>query len=166
MSLNGFGDSIKWLKFKKLKARPAATDADAETFSRYQSNNIRWKRNGNVVSMSADVIISFDGHRSWVVTGKMNDYLLKHEQGHYDITALAAAEFYREVLNLQVTDPATLNDSITEIKDSLQQKIEITNTRYDLQTDHSRDVQAQQKWDQKIALEKQKKDGSLDNLPQ
>lgn len=166
MSLNGFGDSIKWSKFKKLKAPPPATDMDAETFAFYRSNNIRSKRNGNAIHMSADVTISLLGHRSWVVTGKMNDYLLKHEQGHYDITALAAAEFYREILSLQVADQATLKTSLSEINDRLQQKIERTNIRYDLQTDHSRDIQAQQKWDQKIALEKQKKDGSLDNLPQ
>jgi hypothetical protein len=104
--------------------------------------------------------------KSWVKKGRESADLLKHEQGHYDITALAAAEFYREILNLQVGDQATLKGRITEINDKLQAKIETTNIRYDLQTDHSRNAQAQQKWDQKIAAEKQKKDCSLDYLPQ
>ena len=166
MGLIGFNYSIPWSKFRKVKTRPPGKIGDAETVSVYNSRNIRLARKGNgVVVVSADVIISINAHKSWVVTRQMNNYLLNHEQGHYDITALAAGEFYREILKLIATDPKRLNDGMKKLNAALQQKIDSTNLRYDAQTNHSRNTQLQQTWDQRIAAEKQKPGGSIVNLP-
>jgi hypothetical protein len=166
MALDGFDYAVPWSMFQKLKARPAGEDADGYTSAKYRYKNVKPARSKNAtVVKSADVIISMNTHESWVVSSQMNSYLLKHEQGHYDITALGARELYRGLLKLNVADIDALNASMEELNDTVQKKIDSANSRYDDQTDHSRNKTEQDKWNKAIANEKQKQDGSIDNLP-
>jgi predicted secreted Zn-dependent protease len=96
----------------------------------------------------------------------MTNTLLSHEQGHYDITALGARELYNALLQLTAPSGHELQTRASQLRQRIQQKINRTNTRYDTQTNHSQNAAAQHTWQQRIAAEKQKPDGSIDNLPQ
>jgi len=99
------------------------------------------------------------------VQDKMNAELLKHEQGHYDITALGARELYAGLFKLKAKDVKSLGDDVKELSRRIQRKINTINNRYDNQTDHSKIKAEQEKWNRAIASEKQKPNGSLDSLP-
>lgn len=149
-----------------MKQRPVGKDGDAETVTVYHAKDILFARKGNgIIVKSADVTISMDSKSSWVITGKEDAWLLKHEQGHYDISALAARDFYNQVMQLNTATEGDMNDEIAKINEALQQKIDDTNARYDQQTDHSRNKSEQAKWNKAIETEKQKAGGSIDNLP-
>lgn len=166
MPLIGTDTNIRWSQFKKLQNHPAGKNYDAETTAEYKASNIRFKQNANAVAVkSADVKVFINTNESWVVTGKTTDYLLKHEQGHYDISVIAAQEFYRELFKLNASTSNDLNTSIQTLNDSIQQKIIDANDRYDIKTNHSQDKTKQDEWNKAIAAEKQKPDGDLINLP-
>lgn len=167
MAVDGFNDSISWSGFTRYKARPADADSDAETYTEYRAPTINFGQKGKTVLVkSADVVVSLNTELSWVVEDKMTDELLKHEQGHYDITAIAARQYEKALLNLTAADAKSLQDKINQLDASYRGKISRTNKRYDKQTDHSQIKSAQEKWDKALIAEKKKLDGSLDNLPQ
>ena len=166
MSLNNFNYPVSWSDFTQRNARPSGENEDAYIFVRY-GYSFQMQRNGNAVTIaSADVNITISSSDCWVVTSQMTNYLLKHEQGHYDITALGAREFYNALMNLFAASPHALQNSITQLNERYQQKIKRANMRYDTKTRNSQDTQAQQTWDQGIAAEMQMPGGSIDNLPQ
>ncbi|WP_158070029.1 DUF922 domain-containing protein [Cnuella takakiae] len=129
-------------------------------------SNIKLKSKGKSVGIAdIDIKLYLVSEECWVVTKEMSNYLLKHEQGHYDILALSARELYKKLLTLSALNTQQLQESVTQLSEKTQERVKKVDERYDQQTNHSRDKAAQQIWDQKIAAEKQKPDGSIDNLP-
>jgi hypothetical protein len=167
MPLDGFEHQISWSEFNPRKERPKGNDADGFTKAVSKFSYTSGRGEGNaIIIKSADASISMDTKQSWVVEGKKTGELLQHEQGHYDITALGVRELYTGLLKVKAKDVKSLNDRLKELNETIQKKINRTNIRYDEKTDHSRVKAEQEKWDKSIAAEKQKPDGSLDNLPQ
>ncbi len=95
----------------------------------------------------------------------MTDDLLKHEQGHYDIIALNAREMYQNLLTLSASSTHQLQEKVNGLQEKSAKKVKRVDERYDDQTDHSRKTSVQQTWNGRIAAEKSKPDGSIDNLP-
>ncbi|MEO6917314.1 MAG: DUF922 domain-containing protein [Chitinophagaceae bacterium] len=166
MPVTGFTTEITWSKFKKLKTRPANSDADGYTVARSQTRySFARGEGGAIVIKTMNIAISMDTTQSWVVESKMTDELLQHEQGHFDITALGVREINLGALRLKEKTTRELEESIKDLNDTLQGKIDATNIRYDEQTKHSQAKTQQEKWDKAIAAEKRKAEGSVDNLP-
>src|SRR5690606_40361550 len=74
---------------------------------------------------SSDVCSSdlsyFNPHLSWVVPASRNDYLLKHEQLHFDITELHARKLRRELANISVEK---LGKNAKEVLNAYYEKME------------------------------------------
>ena len=122
-----------------------------ETVSAYASSQISLARRGKgIVASSANVTIAINSHESWVVTGKTGPYLLQHEQGRYDITALAAEAILQpnHETGSSTDVPAFWQRAMKSINDDIK-KDRGTNIRYDKQTDHSRNTTGQTTWNQK-----------------
>jgi Bacterial protein of unknown function (DUF922) len=89
----------------------------------------------------------FDKNKSWVRV--KNDYILAHEQGHFDIT-----EIFARKLNRQLKEYHVNRDQVTKEVPALYQAImkeqfEMEN-RYDEETDNSRIKNKQAAWLEKI----------------
>lgn len=89
----------------------------------------------------------FSKTRSW---GKSKtDYILQHEQGHFDIAEIFARKLnkkmkaYKFARNSFKKDLKRIYDGVTEEKEKFQNK-------YDRETDHSRKKEEQVKWVKKI----------------
>ena len=166
MPLNNFYNSISWSDFTPQSSRSHGTNEDAFTKARYH-HSYNYERNGNAVAVTDAIVdISMVTEQSWVVSGATTNELLQHEQGHYDITALGAREFYNTLINLTARSVRELQTKVATAHTRYQGKINSTNIRYDNQTNHGSNTQVQWQWDQQIANEKQNPDGSIDNLPQ
>ena len=165
MPLNGFNNSISWSQFSQVQQRlNGQEDAFIRVVYRY---TYQTGRNRNAVTVSeADVNIDILSSESWVVDTQMTDYLLRHEQGHYDITSLGARSFYNALLNETASSINALATSIRRLNTRHQQTINSANNRYDSQTQHSRDTNAQQRWNQAISAALLNVNGSVNSLPQ
>jgi predicted secreted Zn-dependent protease len=165
MALNNFDSLITWSEFTTVPSRPAGVQEDAEI--RVNSSvRYRTRRHGNAISIAdATVNITTVTATSWVVSDKKTALLLKHEQGHYDITALGTREFYTQLLTLTADSTNALDVKIAALKQQFQQKIDACNMLYDTRTDHSLISSVQDTWNQKIASAKVNPAGTINDLP-
>jgi hypothetical protein len=167
MAINGTSYSLSWSDFTSVSTRPQGVTEDAQVHPEIRPSNFKIARKGRSVTITdLDIDVGLVSADCWVLSTAKNNDLLKHEQGHFDIIAINAKELYKKLVGLSAASVQALQTSATQLQAKLQRKVTTVDARYDTQTDHSRKKNEQQKWDQQIASEKQKPDGSIDNLPQ
>ena len=166
MALNNFDYPVVASDFTPRPARPTGEDEDAK-IKVSSAITYRTRRHGNSITiMDANVNIVVTTIESWMVSSFLTDVnLLKHEQGHYDITAIGTREIYTELLLVTASTPNGLIANINAIKQRIQQKIDATNIRYDTATNHYLNRPTQLVWDQHIATVKTNPVGKLNDLP-
>jgi len=79
-----------------------------------------------------------------------NEYILKHEQGHFDI-AEAHARLLHKNLNEYVFNSQTVSKDINVIYNDVIKKHVAMQDQYDVTSNHSLDTAQQIIWDKKIA---------------
>lgn len=166
MPIRGFDYAILWSDFINRQSRPTGVNEDAQIHPEMSYRNVKVGRKGkSVIITDLDVNIDLVKADCWVVENQKSDYLLKHEQGHYDILAISAREFYNAMKNLSASSTHELQKLVTKLQEDTQKNVARVDARYDTQTKHSLDKANQESWDKKIRAEKQKPDGSIANLP-
>lgn len=96
--------------------------------------------------------------RSWVVPGKADDRVLRHEQGHFDLN-----EVYRR--KLEIVLPCiqarcatkegvivTLNAALHRKANEVLAQLQAAQARYDAEAGHGNDPAGQARWDAQIAV--------------
>ena len=166
MPLLNFNYVLSWSDFIKKPSRPAGSSEDAQIHPELEFKDFKLNGKGKSVSI-ADLTITIRVVKadSWVVNGTQSNDLLNHEQGHYDILAISAREFYAALKKLSAATTHALQTELSKLQEEALKKVTRVDARYDIQTKHSLDKVAQNEWNKKIAAEKQKPDGSIDNLP-
>jgi len=94
---------------------------------------------------------------SWVVRQKESAQLLGHEQGHFDIEALAGRDFLNELQGKSVQQERNLVPGLNAQTQSMQ-------NFYDMTTDHGLNQTAQQLWTQEISSLKSSPTGTFADL--
>lgn len=133
---------LSWSDFKG-KPKPNS-GAVAETASGISFGFSVKELNSNVVSYTAEVHAYFSVEKSWFHKDKASDYILNHEQLHFDITELFARKFRKEIAQQKVS-----NDIKAKLKVIYKKHVTDLGTmqkRYDAETDHSKKIDAQQRW--------------------
>ncbi len=158
--LEGYPRDLTWVDFDERAASPNPPfDALTDTAWSWSADiPPRADANGLWSLLNVRVTVALRPMGSWVVTDRKTDALLRHEQGHFDITGLLARDFHNAVILLAETSRAALNARRGELRDALQRDIDrvqgFRNRRtglqveglYDRETDHSRNILAQNKW--------------------
>lgn len=92
---------------------------------------------------SYDIQCRFSRTRSW---GKSKtDYILKHEQGHFDIAELFARKLHKEMGEYKF-NKNTFKSDLRVIYERVSKEKEEFQNRYDRETDHSRRSVRQSEW--------------------
>ena len=166
MPLNNFDYPVSWDNFVKMPAKPPGVTEDAEIVLQFPQSYGYSKAKNAVTINDLSVDIGMSLPECWVLTSQLNNTdLLQHEQGHYDITALGAREFYNGLTGMTATTEDKLQKKIIALHDRIQEKINAANTRYDTITNHSLVTAEQKKWDEKIAAVKKNSKGTINDLP-
>lgn len=135
------------LSWDDFKGRPDQNSAhDAYTFwnINYSLNGMTLK--GDTVKIgSFAVTLTLDEKQSWIKPQKQTDLLLKHEQGHFDIGLICQREMIRQ-LNSTVFFKYGLQEKIQTIFSTVLDKYQLSGQQYDKETDHSKNLQAQESW--------------------
>ena len=161
-----FNYLISWSDFIPRQSRPINVNEDAQIHPEIRPGKIKLASKGKAVTIAeVDISIGLVKPDCWVVESKKSGYLLNHEQKHDDILAISAREFYNSLLGLSASSTHELQKMVTNLQEEVQKRVARVDARYDEQTKHSLDKTAQESWDKKIAAEKQKPDGSIDNFP-
>ncbi|MFL5772387.1 MAG: DUF922 domain-containing protein [Flavisolibacter sp.] len=97
--------------------------------------------------LTYDITCNFSKMKSW---GLMKtDYILAHEQGHFDITEIFARKLH-EALQNYVYNKRTFKKDINDIYHAIVKEKETFQKDYDEETDHSRNRSVQYEWLDKI----------------
>lgn len=86
---------------------------------------------------------------SWVKHSEENDFLLKHEQGHFDINEIFARKF-RQALKEAKLNKGTLNSDFRDLQVKYFTLLNKEQVIYDNETKHSANKVKQLEWDKKI----------------
>ena len=98
-------------------------------------------------SLEYNITCRFDGNKSW---GRIkNDYILSHEQRHFDLTEVYARKLHKELKEYRFSRN-TVGDDINRIYQSVVTDLAKVQQQYDLETDHSRNYPGQLQWNNRI----------------
>lgn len=166
VSVNGFDHAVRWNEFSRVAEPPARSNETAHIEASLHFD-YRWGWTGSeygVVEVTATITIN--SAESWVVQGTETSRLLSHEQGHFDISAIALREAANLIAALTAGRGAQIDRRKTQIETRMRRRSKALNDRYDIRTDHYRNRATQSQWDRAIAAVKTNDQGELDNLPQ
>lgn len=179
--LTGFPNTLKWTNFRSVQSSPSPPH-QAQASTNY---HLHWS---GAVSLAKGVYriaglsieVSVNGPGTWAVAGARNNpVLLRHEQGHYDITGLAARDMASNLVDLTF-DEAVLSAMAEhgksaasrmrfvkeKFKAAFEQQARQTRALvdrlqtdpqthldgiYDIQTQHGTNQAAQTVWDDRFA---------------
>jgi hypothetical protein len=142
------GEFIEWSAVKRLTwddylAKPSSlSDAAAITST---ALGVEYHLRNNTLTYT--ITCRFSKANSW---GRhKTDYILQHEQGHFDITELFARKLAKE-LKVYKFNLHKYQDDVSKIYKKLMDEKEKYQNKYDKETDFSRNKEQQAEWLQKI----------------
>ena len=148
------GDIILWNKDIKLSwtdfhALPSKT-------SKYAANShcgikIDFNEKTNVVEIIVES--QFTRSKSWNKPGLRSDNLLRHEQGHFDMTELFARKLRKKISNLNISskkDVDRFSRKVNELFNATYEKFQRESVKYDEKTNHSENIKEQEEWTEDI----------------
>lgn len=138
-------DQLSW---KNFKAKPRATSP----YHALTNSGISFETTYENGVMNITVLCTFNPLESWVKPDKKSDELLKHEQVHFDITELYARKL-RKALKEFKWERSTLERDLGKLFDRYLGMQDKAQHRYDEETDHSKNKEAQAAWNKRMAKE-------------
>lgn len=132
MPLQNFNHLISWSDFISRQSRPSGVNEDAQIHPEMSYSNVKLGKKGNaVIIIELDVNLQLVKSDCWVVENKKSDLLLKHEQGHFDILALSARNFYNSMKGLSAPSTHELQSMVTKLQEDTQRNVARVDARYD-----------------------------------
>ena len=111
---------------------------------------VKIKSEGSTLTMYIQP--SFNPKGSWVKDEDKSDYLLKHEQIHFDIAELNARKL-REELQTKKLTKVNAESSINRLVERYSEQNVKMQDRYDNETEHSLKTEKQEKWNADVEAE-------------
>ncbi|MBA2499630.1 MAG: hypothetical protein H0V30_07885 [Chitinophagaceae bacterium] len=131
---------LNWTDFEGPVNHQSEAAALTSTFLGFQ-----YRVKNNVFSYN--IACRFAKKRSWGLI--KNDWILNHEQGHFDISELFARYLHEAITNYPLDFKNLKNDLDLIYQEHMELKEEFQNL-YDTETDYSRNKEKQREWTQKI----------------
>jgi FtsZ-binding cell division protein ZapB len=144
-------DILPWSDARRLtwddfKARPDNNSTNAAL----TSSGIEFKYGYSNNKFTYTINCMFEKNKSW---GKVKtDYILAHEQGHFDISEIHARKL-NKALKAYSFNMATAAKNISAVYEKLMKEQTDMQNMYDDETNYSRNKQQQAAWVEKIKKE-------------
>jgi len=142
---------VEWSPAKRLTwddylAKPSSSSDAAAITSTALGLEYHVRNN----ALTYKITCKFSKTRSW---GKYKtDYILEHEQGHFDITEIFARKL-ENALREYDFNPKKFKNDLDQIYREIMEKKEELQNQYDVETDYSRNKEKQAEWLKKIQRE-------------
>lgn len=142
--------NLKWSMFHQLKQsnRPYIAYTAHQTTHTYRAT-----QKGSQFSLKFSVGVALDGKKSTLDLNKLSSLdevaqmnLLKHEQGHSDLAVIYGRILYKR-LSTAVYSIRNYQQKVKKIYDDTMKELLQMNFKYDIETTHGAEQEAQDKWD-------------------
>jgi hypothetical protein len=140
--INWTDGDLKWTDFSG--PIPSSSKFDALTHS-----SISLDFEGQNISLNFTIKSQFTPSKSWKRAG-VDTYILKHEQGHFDITEYHARLLRKNLKSYKYKSFASISIDIQRMFDEASDAANEMQVRYDEETNHSINRKKQSKWNKKI----------------
>jgi hypothetical protein len=147
-------NSIKWDEDSSLTYEDFETRICGETSGNVAVSYVGFYFNAMQPNYyTGDVILeaTFSRSESWMCSDHTTEALLKHEQGHFDITELLKRECLDSLSKLTLEEEEFIN-TVDPVFQYYSDKLWIVQSEYDSETDHHRNQEIQKMWNDKIIL--------------
>jgi hypothetical protein len=138
---------LDWAFFKN--DRPPNAEHQAYTWSNLMYSYRPTKMEGEKIEFQFDVSLKMDTAKSYFDINRrmMRDTkLLKHEQGHADIAFIYYIKL-KQAFAKSTYSKTNYKAEIRSIFDNIFAQMRAEQTKYDDETNHSKEAEAQRKWD-------------------
>lgn len=133
------------LEWKNFRGKPQPnTNAVAVTASGITFEYSVKETGKTVLAFTAKVKTHFYPKRSWYVKERANDYILAHEQLHFDITELHARKFRKQIEKLKVSNH--IREDLQQLHQSINKQLADMQNLYDTESNNSINKEQQDKW--------------------
>lgn len=152
-------EKIRWsenriLSWDDFRAQPD----ESVSYSANTNSGISYTWNYSTASgkpvLDHEVFSNFYPNRSWVKEIEEKEYLLAHEQLHFDISELHARKLRRELDNYEIG--RTIRLDLKRIYKRIEDERSRMQKRFDKETSHSENREAEMKWREFITSELEK----------
>ena len=146
-----FYTSKQKLSIDDFESTPnAGMNAVAITSSGFAFNAGFHSSANTATALNIQVYCSFDKNRSWMKEAGKNNYILGHEQLHFDITYLTTLLFIKKLKQTKFT-ASNYSKLIEKIYNDAATELEAMQIRYDNETMIGRLKDKQLEWSEKIS---------------
>ncbi len=149
-SSNGRFDPIvlEWDENRPLTWSDFETRKEKSHISALTASGIEYYYDCRSGVMTVDIKAIFIPKQSWVRSDSKTDYILAHEQLHFDITELYARKFRREFEESGI-DCSNVK-ALEKLSDQILAEWRREQNRYDKESLHSNDEEKQAYWNTKV----------------
>jgi hypothetical protein len=149
-----WSDHVKltWDDFKGEKN--IETDAVAVTASGITFAYKVKKANGQIIDFTTNIDAHFYPNKSWMIKELADDYLLAHEQLHFDITELHVRKFRKQVSGVKISQH--LGNDLNRLHQNINKELANMQNQYDRESNNSINKDLQAKWSLFVAKELKK----------
>lgn len=135
---------IQWAENKKLtwsdyKGKVDRTTGAAASTATYLGIDYNFSPRG----LTYKITCSFSRNKSWGL--HKNEYILSHEQAHFDISEIFARKLNKKMIAYKF-DPNTYKEDLRKIYEDVLNEKESMQNRYDEETNHSINKEKQAEW--------------------
>ncbi|WCO02478.1 DUF922 domain-containing protein [Psychroserpens ponticola] len=153
-------DTISWNESNKLSwadfkgPKDTSSDAAAVTASGITFSYAVRKTDDRITGFDAEVFAHFYPESSWFIKDRCNDYILAHEQLHFDITELHVRIFRYRLAQLEASQ--NIKTKLNEVHKTVNKELSDMQHQYDSQSRNSINKEEQAKWTSYVAENLQK----------
>lgn len=149
-------DNIEWSETRKLNwADFAGSPEDAAFYVASTNSGIHFtysfKTKNGITEVTSKVSCIFLPDKSWFKPGKVSDYVLRHEQTHFDISELFARKLRKKIANAKFTK--NLKQEIESLYKANEIERQTMQAKFDKDTDHSKKENAELQWETFVELQ-------------
>jgi hypothetical protein len=140
------------LKWDDFKAPPCTDCIEAALTNAGSGFNFTFSSDGKKTTLIINVFCDFDKSQSWVKPIGHNDYILKHEQDHFDISYICTMHFVQKLRDADIT-ASNYNEVLNKLYQESIKEMKDMQDQYDKETNHSIIKDKQAEWNDKIQEE-------------
>jgi len=137
---------LTWNDFQGIPEKGA--DYVASTNSGISFSFSYTEKNG-VIELDYSIKSNFYPKLSWFKVGEVSEYILKHEQAHFDISEIFARKLRKKMTETNFSKD--IKSQVDKIYKENERERRDMQDRFDKETDHSKIPDAEYKWEDYIA---------------
>jgi hypothetical protein len=163
LSFNIYGqeknEKIKWdekrpLKWADFKAEPDTTNDYSANTNSGMSYSWNYSTASGKPVLEHEVFSNFYPNLSWVKDIENEEYLLAHEQLHFDISELHARKLRKAIEEYEIA--RNIRQDLKRIYSKIEADRVAMQNQFDRETSHSENREAEMKWRKFVASELEK----------